>query len=134
VQYAPYKLAEGTWDDRKEAFGDNVINTIAEYAPNIKDIIIGRQILTPLDLERGVRPHAGNIFQGELSLEQLSSFALSPAGLLPHAHPQSLYVRIGHAPRRRHHGRQRPHRQPGYFEEWKGGSSRSTATASKAAN
>src|SRR5712671_1744092 len=51
VQYAPYKLAEGNWDDQKEAFGDNVINTIAEYAPNIRDIIIGRQILTPLDLE-----------------------------------------------------------------------------------
>src|SRR5439155_450609 len=44
VQYAPYKLAEGTWDDQKEAFGDNVINTIAEYAPNIKDIVVGRQI------------------------------------------------------------------------------------------
>jgi len=36
VQYAPYKLAQGNWDDQKEAFGDNVINTIAEYAPNIK--------------------------------------------------------------------------------------------------
>src|SRR6266478_6364971 len=52
VQYAPYKLAQGTWDVQKEAFGENVINTIAEYAPNIKDIIIGRQILTPLVLER----------------------------------------------------------------------------------
>ena len=52
VQYAPYKLKEGTWDEKKEEFGDNVINTIAEYAPNIKDIIIGRQVVTPLDLER----------------------------------------------------------------------------------
>jgi phytoene dehydrogenase-like protein len=76
VQYAPYKLAEGTWDDRKEAFGDNVINTIAEYAPNIKDIIIGRQVLTPLDLEREFGLTQGNIFQGELSLEQL--FFLRP--------------------------------------------------------
>src|SRR5439155_488633 len=49
VQYAPYKLAEGNWDDQHEAFGDNVIDTIAEYAPNIKDIIVGRQVLTPLD-------------------------------------------------------------------------------------
>jgi phytoene dehydrogenase-like protein len=76
VQYAPYKLAEGTWDDQREAFGDNVINTIAEHAPNIKDIIIDRQVLTPLDLEREFGLTQGNIFQGELSLEQL--FFLRP--------------------------------------------------------
>jgi phytoene dehydrogenase-like protein len=76
VQYAPYKLAEGTWDDQREAFGDNVIDTISEYAPNIKDIIVGQQILTPLDLEREFGLTQGNIFQGELSLEQL--FFLRP--------------------------------------------------------
>ena len=76
VQYAPYKLAEGTWDDQKEAFGNNVINTIAEHAPNIKEIIIGKQVLTPLDLEREFGLTQGNIFQGELSLEQL--FFLRP--------------------------------------------------------
>ncbi|HEV7510822.1 MAG TPA: NAD(P)/FAD-dependent oxidoreductase [Candidatus Acidoferrum sp.] len=76
VQYAPYKLAEGTWDDQREAFGDNVIDTISEYAPNIRDIIVGRQILTPLDLEREFGLTQGNIFQGELSLEQL--FFLRP--------------------------------------------------------
>src|SRR5204862_367009 len=52
VQYAPYKLAEGNWDDQRDAFGDTVIDTIAEHAPNIKNIILGRQVLTPLDLER----------------------------------------------------------------------------------
>jgi phytoene dehydrogenase-like protein len=76
VQYAPYKLAEGTWDDHREAFGNNVINTIAEHAPNIKDIIIEKQVLTPLDLEREFGLTQGNIFQGELSLEQL--FFLRP--------------------------------------------------------
>jgi phytoene dehydrogenase-like protein len=76
VQYAPYKLASGTWDDEREAFGNNVINTIAEYAPNIKDLIIGKQVLTPLDLEREFGLTQGNIFQGELSLEQL--FFLRP--------------------------------------------------------
>src|SRR5260370_972934 len=76
VQYAPYKLCEGNWDEQKEAFGENVINTIAEYAPNIKDIIIGRQILTPLDLEREFGLTPGNIFHVELSLEQL--FFLRP--------------------------------------------------------
>src|SRR3982075_2171494 len=76
VQYEPYKLAQGNWDDQREAFGDNVINTIAEYAPNIKDIIIHRQIVTPLDLEREFGLSEGNIFQSELSLEQL--FFLRP--------------------------------------------------------
>ncbi len=77
VQYAPYKLRPGlNWDDQKEAFGDTVINTIAEYAPNIKDIILHRQIVTPLDLERDFGLSEGNIFQGELSLEQL--FFLRP--------------------------------------------------------
>jgi len=76
VQYAPYKLTEGAWDEKKEEFGDNVINTIAQYAPNIKNLIVGRQIVTPLDLEREWGLTEGNIFQGELSLEQL--FFLRP--------------------------------------------------------
>src|SRR5580692_4170780 len=77
VQYAPYKLAPGLdWDTEKEKFGDNVVNTIAEYAPNIKDIILHRQVVTPLDLERTWGLTEGNIFQGELSLEQL--FFLRP--------------------------------------------------------
>jgi phytoene dehydrogenase-like protein len=77
VQYAPYKLAPGfDWDTEKENFGDAVVNTIAEYAPNIKDIILHRQVVTPLDLEREWGLSEGNIFQGELSLEQL--FFLRP--------------------------------------------------------
>jgi phytoene dehydrogenase-like protein len=71
VQYAPYHLADGDWDQQREAFGDAVIDTIAERAPNIRDIILHRQVLTPLDLEREYGLTEGNIFQGELSLEQL---------------------------------------------------------------
>jgi phytoene dehydrogenase-like protein len=71
VQYAPYQLSTGTWDEQREAFGDTVIDTIAEYAPNIRDIILHRQVLTPLDLERDFGLTEGNIFQGELTLEQL---------------------------------------------------------------
>ncbi len=73
VQYAPYRLDPtlGTWDDNREAFGDSVIDRIAEFAPNIRDIIVGRQVLTPLDIERTMGLTEGNIFQGELSLEQL---------------------------------------------------------------
>ncbi len=76
VQYAPYHLREGTWDEQREAFGDTVIDTIAEYAPNIKSIIRHRQVLTPLDIEREFGLTEGNIFQGELTLEQL--FFLRP--------------------------------------------------------
>jgi len=92
VQYAPYKLAEDTWDERREAFGNNVIETIAEYAPNIKNIIIGKQVLTPLDLEREFGLTQGNIFQGELSLEQL--FFLRPvAGWAYYRTPiENLYM------------------------------------------
>jgi phytoene dehydrogenase-like protein len=77
VQYAPYNLKEGTWDEKREEFGDAVINAIAEFAPNLKTIIRHRQVLTPLDLEREWGLSEGNIFQGELSLEQL--FFLRPA-------------------------------------------------------
>jgi phytoene dehydrogenase-like protein len=76
VQYAPYDLKEGNWDDKREEFGDTVVNTICEYAPNLKDIILHRQVLTPLDIERLFGLSEGNIFQGELSLEQL--FFLRP--------------------------------------------------------
>jgi phytoene dehydrogenase-like protein len=76
VQYAPYHLADGTWDDQREAFGDTVIDTLAQYAPNIRNIIRHRQVVTPLDLEREWGLSEGNIFQGELTLEQL--FFLRP--------------------------------------------------------
>ncbi len=72
VQYAPYRLADGaSWDDQRDAFGDTVVDTLAERAPNIRGLIIGRQVVTPLDLERTIGLTEGNIFQGELSLEQL---------------------------------------------------------------
>ena len=77
VQYAPYKLSHGSWDEQREAFGNTVIDTISQYAPNLKSLIIGKQFITPLDIERQTGLSEGNIFQGELSLEQL--FFLRPA-------------------------------------------------------
>jgi len=74
VQYAPYHLRQqngGTWDDERENFGDTVVDTIAEHAPNLKSLILHRQVVTPLDLEREWGLSEGNIFQGELALEQL---------------------------------------------------------------
>ena len=96
VQYAPYHLAEGNWDDQREAFGDTVVNTIAEYAPNLKDLILHRQVLTPLDLERTFGLSEGNIFQGELSLEQL--FFLRPVpGWAQYATPINRLYMCGSA-------------------------------------
>src|SRR5688500_14647834 len=78
VQYAPYHLKEGgTWDDHREAFGDTVINTIAEHAPNLKEIILHRQVLTPLDTEPPYGLKEGKIFKDKLTLDQL--FFLRPA-------------------------------------------------------
>jgi phytoene dehydrogenase-like protein len=77
VQYAPYNLKEGSWDEKREEFGETVIDTIAQHAPNLKNLILHRQVLTPLDLEREFGLSEGNIFQGELTLEQL--FFLRPA-------------------------------------------------------
>ncbi|MCB9378866.1 MAG: NAD(P)/FAD-dependent oxidoreductase [Holophagales bacterium] len=74
VQYAPYKLKEGPadWPNQREAFGDAVIDTLSEYMPNLKDRILHRQVLTPWDLEQTYGLTEGNIFHGELSLEQLA--------------------------------------------------------------
>ena len=77
AQYAPYDLNGGWTDARREAFGDAVIDTLAEYAPNIRGAILHRQVVTPADIERVVGLSEGNIFQGELTLQQL--FFLRPA-------------------------------------------------------
>ena len=92
VQYAPYHLKNGDWDKEREAFGDTVIAAIAEFAPNIRDRILHRQVLTPLDIERTFGLTEGNIFQGELTLEQL--FFLRPApGWAQYATPiRNLYM------------------------------------------
>ena len=77
VQYAPYRLNGGWTDARREALGDAVIDTLSQYAPNIKSAILHRQVVTPADIERIVGLSEGNIFQGELSLQQM--FFLRPA-------------------------------------------------------
>ena len=71
VQYVPYRLAESNWDAQREAFGDAVVRTIAQYAPNVPGSIVARHVLTPLDLERTYGLTEGNIFHGDLSLDQL---------------------------------------------------------------
>jgi phytoene dehydrogenase-like protein len=73
VQYAPYKLADGeTWTPAlRDAFGENVIDTLEERFPDIRGKILHRFVLSPKDIEDLTGLTEGNIFQGELSLEQL---------------------------------------------------------------
>jgi phytoene dehydrogenase-like protein len=71
VQYVPYHLREGNWDERRALLGDRVVKKISEYAPNVPNAIVARQILTPLDLEQTYGLTEGNIFHGDLNLEQL---------------------------------------------------------------
>jgi len=71
VQYVPYRLREGTWDEKRELLGDRVVKKIAEHAPNVPGAILARQVLTPLDLERTYGLTEGNIFHGDLTLGQL---------------------------------------------------------------
>ena len=92
LQYAPYTLREGTWDELREPFANRVISLIEEYAPNIRGIIEHRQVLTPLDLERRFGITGGNIFHGEMSLDQM--FVMRPvAGWARYRTPvEGLYL------------------------------------------
>ena len=77
VQYAPSHVTGGWTAERTSAFGDAVVDTLTEYAPNLKRAILHRQVITPADIERTVGLTEGNIFQGELALQQM--FFLRPA-------------------------------------------------------
>jgi phytoene dehydrogenase-like protein len=71
LQYAPYTLREGSWDDLRAPYGERVLDLIAEYCPNIRGVVEHMQVLTPLDLERRFALTRGNIFHGEMSFEQM---------------------------------------------------------------
>ncbi len=71
LQYAPYTLQGATWDELREPYGDRVLEVISEYAPNMREIVRERQVLSPLDLERRFGIAGGNIFHGEMSLDQM---------------------------------------------------------------
>lgn len=93
VQYTPYKLSGGrSWDDIKESFADRCIDLLVEFAPNIRNAIVHRQVLSPLDLERTYGLTGGNIFQGAMNLNQLFSMRPIP-GWADHRTPiKGLYL------------------------------------------
>jgi phytoene dehydrogenase-like protein len=74
VQYAPYKLKEGDWGSRRDEFADVVLKTLSHYAPDLNELIVGRQVITPLDLEQTYGLTGGHIFHGEMSLDQFFTF------------------------------------------------------------
>ena len=79
VQYAAHNMPKhGSRDEQRDAFGDAVIDTMAEFAPNIKDLILHKQVLTPWDMEDKYSLTEGNIFNGELTLDQLFVFRPVP--------------------------------------------------------
>jgi phytoene dehydrogenase-like protein len=92
VQYAPYRLASGTWDEKKEAFADLCVAEITRYAPNFARSVLHRQILSPLDLERRFGLTGGNIFQGAMPLHQLFSFRPVPGWSDYRTPIQGLYL------------------------------------------
>ena len=101
MQYAPYKL-KGDWEEQRKALGQTVVQTLAQYAPNLPEMILTHQIITPLDLEEVYGLTGGQIFHGDLALDQF--FTMRP--LLDWARYKTpidkfIFVRQRHASRRR---------------------------------
>jgi phytoene dehydrogenase-like protein len=71
VQYLPYTLRSGNWNQRRDRLGDAVTRIIQRYAPNVPSSIIARRVLTPLDLEQTFGITEGNIFHGDIAMDQL---------------------------------------------------------------
>jgi phytoene dehydrogenase-like protein len=95
VQYAGYDMPDyGTPAQQREAFGDAVISTLCQFAPNLKDVILHKQVLTPFDLEQTIGLSEGNIFHGELTLDQLFCFRPAP-GYADYRTPIRNYYQCG---------------------------------------
>ncbi len=76
VQYAPFHLRNTDWDSQRNALGDTVVKTLAEYAPDLPGLIEASEVITPKDLEQTYGLTGGHIFHGELALDQL--FTMRP--------------------------------------------------------
>lgn len=76
MQYAPFKLKNGDWEKQRVALGDTVVKTLTRYAPNLPELILTHQIITPQDLEDTYGLTSGHIFHGELALDQF--FTMRP--------------------------------------------------------
>ena len=78
AQYAPYTLAEGSWDDRREEIGNRVLAAIARFAPDVADVVEEREVLGPPDIEARTGLTGGHIFQGDCLPDQMWARRLAP--------------------------------------------------------
>ena len=74
AQFAPFELKKGNWETRRDELGDVVVNTVSDYAPRLKELIVGRKVMTPVDLAQTFKLTGGHIHHGEMSLDQLFAF------------------------------------------------------------
>ena len=108
IQYAPPALSGGRdWDGpARHEFAETVLSQIAENSPNFRDLIRHYEVRSPFDIERETGLTEGNIFQGELTMDQLIFKPADPRlRAVPRANPQHVYVRLQHASGRRRDGR-----------------------------
>ena len=92
LQYAPYTLAESNWDELREPFAERVFDIIEEYAPGFRSLIEHTEVLTPLDMERRFGLTGGNIFHGEMSLDQMFAMRPVPGAARYRAPIRGLYL------------------------------------------
>tara|TARA_B110000438_G_scaffold120978_1_gene118152 strand:+ start:6923 stop:8542 length:1620 start_codon:yes stop_codon:yes gene_type:complete len=72
IQYCPSELADGPWTpEKRDQFGQTVVNKIERYSPGFKDLIVHMEVRTPYEIENEIGLTEGNIFQGELTIDQL---------------------------------------------------------------
>jgi phytoene dehydrogenase-like protein len=78
IQYAPYKLKNSDWDTERDKFADTVQATLESFFPGFGDLVLHREVATPLDIERTVGLTEGNIFAGEFLAPQMYFFRPAP--------------------------------------------------------
>jgi phytoene dehydrogenase-like protein len=94
VQYAPYHLKNSDWDTEREPFGDAVQAVIESHFPGFDQLVLHREVVTPLDIERVTGLSEGNIFAGEFLAPQMYFFRPAP-GWSQYATPIEGYYQCG---------------------------------------
>ena len=108
-QYAPYEIADGDWDAARDGVARQFIDLISRFAPDLEDCLADHEVLGPPDIESRIGLTGGNIFQGEVTPDQMWEGRLAAA----HARPRPLHVRGRHPPGRQRDRAQRPQRRRG---------------------
>ncbi len=114
VQYAPTQLARTTWEAAKPGVANTVLDTIQEYAPNIRKVVRNWQVVSPADIESVLGMTGGNIFQGDITPDQIFTFRPVPGwSQVPDARSRSVSRGLGRASRGGRSGGPWTQRRPG---------------------